>query len=485
VSAGPVEVFGPYLVYEQLGLGGMARVDRAEHTGIEGFHRSVALKRMLPHVADNLEMVQAFVREARLAGQLRHANVAQMYELGRVGEIYYITMELITGSTLRAVLKRCAQTTGPMPVPVALNILSQICDALDYAHNLCDESGQPLGIIHRDVSPSNIIVDEAGVAKLIDFGVAKASAAGMQTTSGMIKGKFAYMAPEYLVGAIDARADLFAVGVIAHELLTNQPLFAGNDDMDTLRRVRSMEIEPPSRTNPSVPPEVDDVVMTALSRDPDHRWQHATALRAALATVTRRCRLACTNQQVVEWITWASEQTRPNNAEITLGGIVTHEADPSYPSVQIELETDGPPTPPPRAPTGTPSRSIAAQPSRPPPAPHLLEHKQPRAAVPAYGRNEGLLPTPRNSDKVLTARLRPSTPRPWGPALVPTVPCAPPAEATLLELSEDEHSPEETTVLHPSDDDESAFGDATELHPSDDESAFGDATELHPGSGDD
>src|SRR5689334_11943915 len=267
-------------------MGGMARVDRAELAGIEGFHRPVALKRMLPHVASNEDMVKAFVREARLASHLRHANVAQTYELGKVDDIYFIAMELITGPTLRHILKHCAQTTGPMPVQIALNILNQICDALDYAHNLCDETGQPLGIIHRDVSPSNIILDEAGVAKLIDFGIAKASAAGMQTMSGAIKGKFGYMAPEYLLGSIDARADLFAVGVIAHELLTNRPLFSVADDMETLRRVRTMPLQPPSHKNPNVPAEIDDIVMTALSRDPDGRWQHATALRTALTTLT-------------------------------------------------------------------------------------------------------------------------------------------------------------------------------------------------------
>src|SRR5204863_2050295 len=140
----PTEAFGPDLVYEQLGTGGMARVDRAELAGIEGFHRQVALKRMLPHVASNDDMVKAFVREARLASYLRHANVAQTYELGKVDDIYFIAMELVTGHTLRAVLRHCAQTTGPMPVPIALNIINQLCDALDYAHNLCDETGQPL-----------------------------------------------------------------------------------------------------------------------------------------------------------------------------------------------------------------------------------------------------------------------------------------------------------------------------------------------------
>jgi serine/threonine protein kinase len=426
VSAAPREAFGQYLVYEQLGSGGMARVDRAELAGIEGFHRQVALKRMLPHVATNEEMVKAFVREARLASHLRHGNVAQTYDLGKVDGIYFIAMELVTGHTLRAVLKHCAQTTGPMPVPIALNILNQICDALDYAHNLCDETGQPLGIIHRDVSPSNIIVDEAGVAKLIDFGIAKASAAGMQTMSGTIKGKFGYMAPEYLLGRIDARADLFAVGVIAHELLTNRPLFSVSDDMQTLRRVRGMPIVPPSRRNANVPAEIDDIVMTALSRDPDRRWQHATALRTALTTLTKRLGMVCTNQQVVEWIGWALEQTKPHGTKLPAAD--PHEPETPPPSVQIEQPTrsegppghgsassqkltlmvNGPPEPPTSTPIGTPAHSITAQPSASVVEPHQLDADEYRAAVAAYALHEGLPPAPRpSSDHVPTAMLRP------------------------------------------------------------------------------
>jgi serine/threonine protein kinase len=305
----PTETFGPYLVYEELGIGGMAQVHRAEATGIEGFRRQVALKRMLPHLARDEDFVRSFVREARLASHLRHNNVAQTYELGKVGDIYFIAMELVSGPDLRQVLRHCVQATGPMPVPITLNILGQICEALDYAHNLSDESGQPLGIIHRDVSPSNIIVAEGGVVKLIDFGIAKASAAGMQTMSGAIKGKFGYMAPEYIAGTIDARADLFAVGVIAHELLTSRPLFSGRDDIETLHRLRALEVDPPSKKNPAVPREVDDIVMTALARDPDRRWHQAHALRNALATVTRRLTLIATNQQVSDHITWAFEQT--------------------------------------------------------------------------------------------------------------------------------------------------------------------------------
>jgi serine/threonine protein kinase len=302
-------------VYEQIGLGGMATVHRAEQQGFGGFSKQIALKRMLPSVAADATLVKSFIREARLASHLRHANVAQTYDLGKVGNTYFIAMELVPGRNLREILRHCAQISGTMPLPIAMNIVNQICDALDYAHNLCDESGQPLGIIHRDVSPSNVIVSEGGVVKLIDFGIAKATGSGMTTKSGMIKGKFSYMAPESLVGNVDARADLFALGVIAYELLTSQPLFQGKDDMDTLLRVRQMTIDPPSRCNTKVPTEIDTIVMTALERDPDQRWQRATALRTALTTETKRLGLIAHNTEVIDWIEWAFRQAERHGDE--------------------------------------------------------------------------------------------------------------------------------------------------------------------------
>ena len=308
------EEFGPYIVYEQIGLGGMATVHRAETQGIAGFSKQVALKRMLPSVAADAKLVKSFIREARLASHLRHANVAQTYDLGKVGETYFIAMELVPGRNLREILKHCAAVVGHMPLPIVMNIVNQICDALDYAHDLCDDSGQPLGIIHRDVSPSNIICSEGGVVKLIDFGIAKATARGMNTQSGTIKGKFGYMAPEYLMGSIDARADLFALGVIAHELLSNRPLFQGKDDMDTLYRVKDMPIVPPSQFNPKVPPELDSIIMTALARNPEQRWQRANALHTAVATESKRLGLLAQNAQVVEWIEWAFQQRKGQTA---------------------------------------------------------------------------------------------------------------------------------------------------------------------------
>jgi serine/threonine-protein kinase len=402
------EAFGPYLVYEQLGIGGMAEVHRAEQSGIEGFRKIIALKRMLPHVAENEDMVRSFVREGRLAAYLRHANVAQTYELGKVGEIYFIAMELIDGRNLREILRNCAHNRAIMPVRIALNVINQICDALDYAHNLCDHEGQPLGIIHRDVSPSNVIVAEGGIVKLIDFGIAKAEISGMQTMSGTIKGKFGYMAPEYIGGTIDARADLFAVGVIAHELLTNQPLFTSSDDIDTLQRVRSMEIDPPSRSNPKVPPEIDDIVMTALARDPDMRWQHATALRAAMTTVTKRLGLDVMSSEVAEWL----DTTFFDSATLPFGSPYPYEE-----SVSISIETLQPlptligrtstqkmtlslkGTPPATlkdTPVGTPVDSIPAESSIPPNAPLAateITNNDYRIAVAQFERHDALVPS--------------------------------------------------------------------------------------------
>ena len=413
MSEAPPEAFGPYLVYERLGIGGMAQVHRAEIAGIEGFRRPVALKRMLSHVAGSVDMVKAFVQEAHLASHLHHANVAQTYDLGKVGDTYFIAMELISGRNLREILRQCGATTGPMPVSVALNILNQICDALDYAHNLCDDRGTPLGIIHRDVSPSNIIFAEGGVVKLIDFGIAKVSASSMQTMSGTIKGKFGYMAPEYLAGRIDARADLFALGVIAHELLTNRPLFTTPDDMQTLQRVRQLELLPPSHRNPQVPAEVDNIVMTALERDPDRRWQHATALRTAMTTVTHRLGLAISNAQAVEWIEWAFDQTKPRGAVVGRT-IMVDDDDPSIlidqgtaqarPAGMMTLMMDGRvPEPPATTPAGTPAM-MTAQPQ----VPAMLDDGgEYQAAVAAFERHDALVPsTGRLSEVVLQTVVR-------------------------------------------------------------------------------
>jgi eukaryotic-like serine/threonine-protein kinase len=300
----PVE-FGSYMVYEQLGVGGMATVHVAESRGLR---KRVALKRLLPHVADSPEVVRSFIQEARLVGYLRHPNIAQTYDFGKVDDTYFIAMELVPGPTLAQLIRQCKATVGIVPFPVTLNLMCQVCDALDYAHTLCDEKGRPLDLIHRDVSPPNIIVSNTGTVKLIDFGVAKLARSSMQTQIGTVKGKFSYMAPEYLSGQLDSRVDLWALGAVAYELLTNQMLFDSADDLGVLEKVKHAPIPPPSRRNSDVPRDLDAVVLTALERNPAQRWQTAKAMRTALSNVPSDFKNGLTNAQVIEYIEWAFTQ---------------------------------------------------------------------------------------------------------------------------------------------------------------------------------
>ena len=331
------EVVGQYLVYEQLGRGGMATVHRAETQGISGFRRPVALKRLLPHLAADADLVRAFTHEARLASHLRHANCAQTYDLGKVDDTYFIAMEYVPGPTLQQIIKQCNSAAGLCPIPIVLELIMQVLDGLDHAHNLCDESGKPLGIIHRDVSPSNIIVSNTGVAKLIDFGIAKAEDSGVRTETGLIKGKFGYVAPEYTYGSLDVRADLFAVGVIAHELLTGRRLFDGRDNYETIELLREGPIQPPSRWRPEVPRDLDDIVMTALQRDPAQRWQSAAAMRVALANLARDQKLEITSQQVFEWVEWAFTQ-EARKEDTGLVRLIDALAEPSTGTAQLTVE---------------------------------------------------------------------------------------------------------------------------------------------------
>jgi serine/threonine protein kinase len=329
------EVLGSYVLLELLGHGGMATVYRAEQRGVAGFSRPVALKRLLPQVAEDPDMVKAFVHEAHLASQLHHANIAQTYDLGKVGDEYFIAMEFVPGPTLTQVMRQCAQAAGAPPIPIVLAIIGEVCDALDYAHLRTDDLGKPLGIIHRDVSPSNVIVSNAGIVKLIDFGIAKAADSGIRTKTGMIKGKFGYVAPEYTRGLLDARADLFGVGVIAHELLTNRPLFQAKSDFDTITRLREMPIQPPSRWNPQVTRDLDDIVMTALQRDSRLRWQNASAMRIAITNASRPFDLVG-SQQLREWLEWTFSQ-QPRGEDSALSDVINALGEPSSVSIELSL----------------------------------------------------------------------------------------------------------------------------------------------------
>jgi eukaryotic-like serine/threonine-protein kinase len=303
----PETRFGPYVVHELLGTGGMATVHLAETQSAGGFRKRVALKRMLPHLTDEPEIVDAFAREARLASHLHHQHIAQTFDLGVIEGTYYIAMELVPGPTLRQIMRQCESAAGAIPIEHAVDIALQVAGALDYAHNLAGEDGKPLGLVHRDVSPANIIVSGAGMVKLIDFGLAKVSSS-RSTKVGILKGKLSYMAPEYTLGRIDHRADLFALGVVLHEMLTGRPLFDAPTDADVIDQLRAMPIQPPSRWNPRVPPDLDNIVMTALQRDPSQRWQSATAMSAALQAASMVDNLVASPAALSTWVEWAFTQ---------------------------------------------------------------------------------------------------------------------------------------------------------------------------------
>ncbi|HEY0484056.1 MAG TPA: protein kinase [Kofleriaceae bacterium] len=306
------EQFGPYLVYERLGVGGMATVHRALERGIEGFERIVALKRLLPHLAADATFIKSFVREAKLASLLNHVNIVQIFELGRVATQYFISMEYIDGRDVRRILRHARKVSGPPPIHVTVGLLLQLCDALDYAHHKVDDAGHPLGLVHRDVSPSNVLVTSAGQVKVIDFGIAKAQSAQLRTQTGRVKGKLAYMAPEALAGKdLDARSDLFAVGVIAHELMTARPLFASKNEYQTLMKLQRGEVMPPSTFNQSCPPELDAIVLRALARDPDDRFLQSGELRDELHAMRKQYNLQTADRDIASWLEWAFQLPSP------------------------------------------------------------------------------------------------------------------------------------------------------------------------------
>jgi serine/threonine-protein kinase len=296
----------------------MATVHRAIERGVEGFERVVALKRLLPHLAEDEEFVRAFVREAKLASLLRHASIVQIYELGRVAASYFISMEYIPGRDLRVILRQARRVCGPPPIEVALSLLNELLQALDHAHRQRGPDGRPLGIVHRDISPSNLLISHTGHLKVIDFGIAKATIGHLMTNTGRVKGKLSYMAPEALAGQLDARSDLFSASVIAHELLTATPLFASKEDLQTVDKLQNMQPPPPSHKNPGCPPELDEIVLRGLAKDPAERWQSASEMRAALVELASgRYRLA-SKREVCHWIEEAFEMQAPSRRRMPL-----------------------------------------------------------------------------------------------------------------------------------------------------------------------
>ncbi|WP_044283735.1 serine/threonine-protein kinase [Myxococcus stipitatus] len=279
-----IETYGRYQLLKRLAMGGMAQLYLARQPGPEGFEKLVVVKRILPHLAENDDFVKMFLDEARIAARLNHANVVQIFDLGAQDDSFFIAMEYIHGEDMRRVWKQSEAMAQPVPVPLVCRILIEACAGLDYAHKRTDPTtGKPLGIVHRDVSPQNILVTFEGGVKVVDFGIAKAADQATVTRSGVLKGKYSYMSPEQAAGQrVDCRADIFALGVVLYELLTSTRLFKRGSDIQTLAAVAECKVAPPSQVSARVPQDLDAIVLKALAKNPADRYQEAVHLQLAL-----------------------------------------------------------------------------------------------------------------------------------------------------------------------------------------------------------
>jgi serine/threonine-protein kinase len=269
---------GRYQVMRRIAVGGMAELYLARHVGRAGFEKVVAIKRVLPHLAEDAKFVDMFLDEARLAAGLEHSNIASVIDFGSAGREHFMAMEYVHGRNVRDLLRQ-----GGAPLPCALTIVKCVAAALHYAHERCGGDGMPLGLVHRDVSPSNILVSYAGDVKLCDFGIAKATAQSSATRTGTIKGKLAYMAPEQIrAEQIDRRADVFALAVVAYELCTGKRCFFASGEFALINRVAAGRFERPSAVVPGFSARLEQILLDALAVDPDQRMSTARIFQESI-----------------------------------------------------------------------------------------------------------------------------------------------------------------------------------------------------------
>ena len=277
-------VYGRYILLNKIAVGGMAEVFRAKSFGAEGFEKLIAIKRLYPHLCEDESFVRMFINEAKLAATLNHVNIAPIYDFGKRDGLYYIGMEYVRGCDLSDLIERCRQRKQQVPLGLAVWLLIEICNGLDYAHRKHDDLGNFLNLIHRDITPQNILLSYEGEVKITDFGIAKVQILGRdETTGGVLKGKFSYMSPEQVRGErMDHRSDIFSLGIVAWELLTCQKMFDGPNDYHILEKVREALFIPPRQINPNLPPELERILMRALTRFPQDRYPSVGELRLDL-----------------------------------------------------------------------------------------------------------------------------------------------------------------------------------------------------------
>ncbi len=295
--------FGKYILLDRLSSGGMAEVYRAKLTGEASFQRLVAIKVMLPQLVEDEQFITMFIDEAKLAAQLSHPNIVQILELGRIGGQLYIAMDLVIGHDLRRVVKRAQKLGRVIPIKLAAYVIARAAEGLDFAHRQRTPDGREVGLVHRDVSPQNLLLSYDGDVKVVDFGIAKAEERATKTRAGVLKGKFAYMAPEQALGRpVDRRADIFGLGAVFYEIVAGKKLFDGESDLSILDKVRRVDMLPIEELLPTALPAVHDVLRRALAHDPANRFDSASDMAEALASLLIEDRTIFGTKQAGEWM---------------------------------------------------------------------------------------------------------------------------------------------------------------------------------------
>ncbi len=292
-----------YKIVERIAAGGMAEVYRGESEGIEGFRKKVAIKRVLPKLSQNHEFIRMFLDEARLCAYLSHSKCVQVFDIGQAAGAHFIVMEFVDGADLQGVLEHLQRSSQQLPVELACLIALHVCEGLAYAHDACDHNDQPLGIVHRDISPHNVLMTRFGEVKLVDFGLAKASSHLTADEEDIVKGKFGYLAPEVTLGqGADRRVDIFAAGILLWEMLAGRRLFKGETDLETFKQVQAAAIPDMRQLRADVGDDIAYVLNKALARDREQRYQRAGDFATDLAIVLDRLGKPVTYQDLAKLV---------------------------------------------------------------------------------------------------------------------------------------------------------------------------------------
>ncbi|MEI2698182.1 MAG: protein kinase [Microthrixaceae bacterium] len=302
-SGSGYEEFGNYYLLEKIAVGGMAELFKAKQRGVHNFQKIVAIKRILPHLSDNDEFVTMFIDEAKLAAQLTHPNIVQIFDLGKASGAYYIAMEYVDGRDLRSLLRRVREYQLPFPEQVAAYVAAKVAQALDYAHRKRGMNDKELKLVHRDISPQNILLSGEGAVKLVDFGIAKAATKSTQTMAGALKGKLLYMSPEQALGQpLDARSDIYSLGLVLFELLTGERCFQADSELGVLEKVRLGRVADVKAFNPLVSDEMVGILNKALTKSVEQRYASARLMDRDLRELLARQGGEPTEHDVAEYV---------------------------------------------------------------------------------------------------------------------------------------------------------------------------------------